>query len=106
MARPALRIEVSAKDQKELRKLVNGGVQQVRAVLRALDCSFVGRRIRQTQIGSAVGERNHPLAPAKPRSESVSGKKCGWSPISMTTISPRWKMFWNYTNGLMIRNSR
>jgi hypothetical protein len=36
MARPALRIEVSAKDQKELRKLVSGGVQQVRVVLRAL----------------------------------------------------------------------
>ncbi len=36
MARPALRIEVSARDQKELRKLVSGGVQQVRVVLRAL----------------------------------------------------------------------
>jgi hypothetical protein len=36
MARPALRIEVSAKDQKELRKLVSGGVEQVRVVLRAL----------------------------------------------------------------------
>ena len=36
MARPALRIEVSAKDQKGLRKLVSGGVQQVRVVLRAL----------------------------------------------------------------------
>ena len=36
MARPALRIEVSAKDQRELRKLVGGGVQQVRVVLRAL----------------------------------------------------------------------
>jgi putative transposase len=36
MARPALLIEVSAKDQKELRKLVSGGLQQVRVVLRAL----------------------------------------------------------------------
>ena len=36
MARPALRIEVSAKDQKELRKLVSGGVQQVRVILCAL----------------------------------------------------------------------
>ena len=36
MARPALRIEVSTKDQKELRTLVSGGVQQVRVVLRAL----------------------------------------------------------------------
>ena len=30
MVRPALRIDVSAKDQKELRNLVSGGVQQVR----------------------------------------------------------------------------
>jgi putative transposase len=36
MARPALRIEVSSKDQKDLRKLISGGVQQVRVVLRAL----------------------------------------------------------------------
>ena len=36
MGRPALRIDVSAKDQKELRKLVSCGVQQVRVVLRAL----------------------------------------------------------------------
>jgi hypothetical protein len=36
MARAALHIEVSAKDQKELRKLVSGGVQQVRVLLRAL----------------------------------------------------------------------
>ena len=36
MARPALRIEVSSKDRRELQKLVSGGVQQVRVVLRAL----------------------------------------------------------------------
>jgi hypothetical protein len=36
MARPALRIKVSVKDQKELQKLVGGGIQQVRVVLRAL----------------------------------------------------------------------
>ena len=36
MARPALRIEVTTKDQKELRKLLSGGVQQVRVVLRAV----------------------------------------------------------------------
>lgn len=42
MARPALRIEISAKDQKELRKLVSGGVQQVRVVLRALALLQIG----------------------------------------------------------------
>ncbi len=36
MARPALRIEVTTKDQKALRKLLRGGVQQVRVVLRAV----------------------------------------------------------------------
>lgn len=36
MARPALRIRVSSKDRKELEKLVSGGIQQVRVVLRAL----------------------------------------------------------------------
>jgi transposase len=36
MARPALRIQVSTKDRKELKKLVSGGVQPVRVVLRAL----------------------------------------------------------------------
>jgi hypothetical protein len=36
MARPALRIDVSDKDQKKLRKLVSGGAQQVGVVLRAL----------------------------------------------------------------------
>jgi putative transposase len=36
MARPALRIEVSARDQIEIRRLLSGGIQQVRVVLRAL----------------------------------------------------------------------
>src|SRR4051794_14844816 len=36
MARPALRIEVSTRDQKEVRKLLSGGIQQVRVVLRAI----------------------------------------------------------------------
>src|SRR5437764_2437433 len=36
MARPALRIEITSKDQKELRKLLSGGIQQVRVILRAV----------------------------------------------------------------------
>jgi putative transposase len=36
MARPALRIEIPNKDQKELHGLLSGGIQQVRVVLRAL----------------------------------------------------------------------
>ena len=36
MARPPLHIDVSKKDQQELRRVIKGGVQQVRVVLRAL----------------------------------------------------------------------
>ena len=36
MARPALRIKVPAKDQRDLRKLLSGGIQQVRVSWRAL----------------------------------------------------------------------
>ena len=36
MGRPSLTIDVTPKDQKELAKLLSGGVQQVRVVLRAL----------------------------------------------------------------------
>jgi transposase len=36
MARPALRVQVTPKDQKALRELLSGGVQQVRVVLRAV----------------------------------------------------------------------
>jgi putative transposase len=36
MGRPALHIEVAKKDQRELEKMLSGGVQPVRAVLRAM----------------------------------------------------------------------
>jgi hypothetical protein len=36
MGRPPLSIDIAPKDQKELAKLLSGGVQQVRVVLRAL----------------------------------------------------------------------
>jgi putative transposase len=36
MARPPLPLQVSAKDKKELKELLSGGVQQVRVVLRAV----------------------------------------------------------------------
>ena len=85
MARPALRIEVSAKDQRELRKLVSGGVQQVRVVLRALALlqfakggtapriaavlpltaqavRNIGRRYQQGGLERALYERQRPGA--------------------------------------------
>jgi transposase len=58
MARPALRIEVSTKDQKSLRTLVNGGVQQVRVVLRALALLQLARGVAAPRIAQMI-----PLTP-------------------------------------------
>ena len=58
MARPALRIAVTAKDQKELRKLVSGGVQQVRVVLRALALLQLAKGLAAHRVASAI-----PLTP-------------------------------------------
>jgi putative transposase len=54
MARPALRIQVSSKDQKELRKLVSGGVQQVRVVLRALALLHLGKGASAPRIAAVI----------------------------------------------------
>ena len=54
MARPALRIEVSAKDQKELRALVSGGVQQVRVVLRALALLQLAKGVAAPRIAGVI----------------------------------------------------
>ena len=58
MARPALRIEVTTKDQKTLRELLSGGVQQVRVVLRAVALSQLAKGISAPRIASVV-----PLTP-------------------------------------------
>ena len=58
MARPALRFEISAKDQKALRKLVSGGVQQVRVVLRALALLQLAKGVAAPRIASMI-----PLTP-------------------------------------------
>lgn len=54
MARPALRIEVTPKDQKELRKLLSGGVQPVRAVLRALALLQLAKGLSAPRISTVV----------------------------------------------------
>jgi len=54
MARPTLRIKVSTKDRKELRKLLSGGVQQVRVVLRALALCQMAEGISSPRIAAAV----------------------------------------------------
>jgi putative transposase len=54
MGRPALRIEIAKKDQQELRKLVKGGIQQVRVVLRALALLQLAEHARVPQIAKMV----------------------------------------------------
>jgi putative transposase len=58
MGRAALRIEVTAKDRKELQKLLSGGVQQVRVVLRALALLQLARGVSAPRIAGLV-----PLTP-------------------------------------------
>ncbi len=54
MARPALRIGVTKKDQRELRKLLHGGVQQVRVVLRAIALLQLAKRVSAPGIAAMV----------------------------------------------------
>src|SRR5260370_1138324 len=58
MARPALRIEVSSKDRKELQSLVSSGVQQVRVVLRALALLQLAKGVNAPRISGML-----PLTP-------------------------------------------
>ena len=87
MGRPPLRIDVTSKDQKELAKLLSGGVQQVRVVLRALALlqlaegtsapqisrflsltpqaiRTIGRRYQRGGLEAALFERQRPGAAA------------------------------------------
>jgi Winged helix-turn helix len=54
MGRSALRIDITKKDQQELRKLVKGGVQQVRVVLRALALLQLAENVSAPQIAKTV----------------------------------------------------
>src|SRR5215469_14808942 len=54
MGRPPLRIDVTPKDQKELAKLLNGGVQQVRVVLRALALLQLAKGTSAPRIAQVV----------------------------------------------------
>jgi putative transposase len=58
VARPALRIEVNKKDQKELKGLLSGGIQQVRVVLRAIALLQLGKGVSAPRISGVV-----PLTP-------------------------------------------
>ena len=58
MARAALRIEVTSKDRKQLKKLLGGGVQQVRVVLRAVALLQLAKGVSAPRIAGMV-----PLTP-------------------------------------------
>ena len=58
MARTALRIKVKNRDQKELRGLLSGGIQQVRVVLRAIALMQLARGVSAPRISDVV-----PLTP-------------------------------------------
>jgi putative transposase len=54
MARAALRIGVTAKDRKVLQKLLSGGVQQVRVVLRAVALLQLAKGVSAPRIAGMV----------------------------------------------------
>ena len=54
MGRRALQIKISRKDQKELRGLLSGGVQQVRVVLRALTLLQLAKGVSAPRISSVI----------------------------------------------------
>jgi putative transposase len=58
MGRPPLTIDVTPKDQKELAKLLSGGVQQVRVILRALALLQLAKGASAPRISNVI-----PLTP-------------------------------------------
>jgi putative transposase len=54
MGRPSLKIDVAKKDLQELRKLLKGGVQQVRVVLRALTLLQIAEAVSAPQIAKVI----------------------------------------------------
>jgi transposase len=54
MARPPLPFQVSAKDQKELKELLSGGVQQVRVALRAVALLQLNQGVSAPRVGRTV----------------------------------------------------
>ncbi len=54
MSRRAIRLELSAGDQRELKQLLSGGVQQVRVTLRALALLRIGQGFTAPQVAQMV----------------------------------------------------
>ena len=75
MARAALRIQVSPKDQKQLQGLLSGGVQQVRVVLRALALLQLANGVSAPRISGTI-----PLTPQAIRKVGHRYQEGGWEP--------------------------
>src|SRR3954452_1108001 len=61
MGRPPLSIDIAPKDQKELAKLLSGGVQQGRVVLRALALLQLAKGASAPQIARLVSLTSQPI---------------------------------------------
>jgi hypothetical protein len=75
MGRPPLSIDVKPKDRNELFKLLNGGVQQVRVVLRALALLQLAKGASAPRISEVV-----PLTPQAIRKVGHRYQKGGLEP--------------------------
>ena len=63
MARPPLLFRVSAKDQKDLKKLLGGGVQQVRVVLRAVVLLQLTQGLSAPRVSRSDGTTRRSATP-------------------------------------------
>jgi transposase len=72
MGRPPLNIEITPKDQRELRSLLKGGIQQVRVVLRALALLQLANSVSAPQIAKTI-----PLTPQAIRRLGHRYRKAG-----------------------------
>lgn len=74
MARQALQIEVSGKDRKELRKLLSGGVQQVRVTMRAIALLQMDKGVSAPRVAAGI-----PLTPQAIRKIGHRYREGAWS---------------------------
>src|SRR4051812_2612616 len=61
MARAPLSVDVTSKDQKQLRVLLSGGVQQVRVVLRALTLLQLASGVSAPRIAGVIPMTPHAI---------------------------------------------
>src|SRR5215469_2075980 len=78
MGRPPLTIDVSPKDRKELVKLLSGGVQQVRVVLRALALLQLAKGLVHRRL-----PRSSPSPPKRFGISAVAIGKTAWRQRSL-----------------------